>query len=42
MNKVVVIREIRLLHSRTLLARACGDLAAYADFRGGYRDTATS
>ena len=36
----LVIREIWLLRSRALLARAHGDAAAYADFRDRYRDMA--
>jgi hypothetical protein len=36
----LVIREIWLLRSRTLLARARGDAAAYAEFRDRYRDMA--
>ncbi len=36
----LVIREIWLLRSRTLLARAHGDDAAYAHFRDRYRDMA--
>jgi hypothetical protein len=38
----LVIREIWLLRSRTLLARARGDMLAYADLRDRYRDMATS
>jgi class 3 adenylate cyclase len=38
----LVIREIWLLRSRTLLARARGDMVAYADLRDRYRDMATS
>jgi class 3 adenylate cyclase len=38
----LVIREIWLLRSRTLLARAHGDDAAYADLRDRYRDMAKS
>jgi class 3 adenylate cyclase len=38
----LVIREIWLLRSRTLLARARGDMMAYADLRDRYRDMATS
>jgi class 3 adenylate cyclase len=36
----LVIREIWLLRSRTLLARARGDAAAYSEFRDRYRDMA--
>jgi class 3 adenylate cyclase len=36
----LVIREIWLLRSRTLLARARGDTVAYADLRDRYRDMA--
>jgi class 3 adenylate cyclase len=36
----LVIREIWLLRSRTLLARARGDKVAYADLRDRYRDMA--
>ncbi len=36
----LVIREIWLLRSRTLLARARGDMVAYAHLRGRYRDMA--
>jgi hypothetical protein len=36
----LVIREIWLLRSRTLLARAHGDAAAYAQFRDRYRNMA--
>jgi class 3 adenylate cyclase len=36
----LVIREIWLLLSRTLLARARGDAAAYSEFRDRYRDMA--
>jgi hypothetical protein len=36
----LVIREIWLLRSRTLLARAHGDMVAYADLRDRYRDMA--
>ena len=35
-----VIRDIWLLRSRTLLARARGDMVAYADLRDRYRDMA--
>ena len=35
-----MIREIWLLRSRTLLARARGDKVAYADLRDRYRDMA--
>jgi hypothetical protein len=38
----LVIREVWLLLSRTLLARARGDMVAYADLRDRYRDMATS
>ena len=38
----LVIRDIWLLRSRTLLARARGDMVAYADLRDRYRDMATS
>ena len=38
----LVIREIYLLRSRTLLARARGDMVAYANLRDRYRDMATS
>jgi hypothetical protein len=38
----LVIREIWLLRSQTLLARARGDMVAYADLRDRYRDMATS
>jgi class 3 adenylate cyclase len=38
----LVIREIWLLRSRTLLARARGDMLAYADLRDRYRDMAKS
>ncbi|MEB4212097.1 ATP-binding protein [Mycobacterium sp. 94-17] len=38
----LVAREIWLLRSRTLLARARGDMVAYADLRDRYRDMATS
>ena len=38
----LVIREIWLLRSRTLLARARGDMLAYADLRDRYRDMARS
>ena len=38
----LVIREIWLLRSRTLLARARGDMVAYADLRDRYRDMATT
>ena len=38
----LVIREIWLLRSRALLARARGDDAAYAHFRDHYRDMARS
>jgi hypothetical protein len=38
----LVMREIYLLRSRTLLARARGDMVAYADLRDRYRDMATS
>jgi hypothetical protein len=37
-----VIREIWLLRLRALLARAHGDVAAYADYRDRYRDMAKS
>jgi hypothetical protein len=33
----LVIREVWLLRLNALLARACGDAAAYAQFRGRYR-----
>ncbi len=36
----LVIRDIWLLRSRALLARAHGDAAAYTDFRDRYRDMA--
>jgi hypothetical protein len=36
----LVIRDIWLLRSRALLARARGDAAAYAQFRDRYRDMA--
>jgi hypothetical protein len=36
----LVMREIWLLRSRALLARAHGDDAAYTDLRDRYRDTA--
>jgi class 3 adenylate cyclase len=36
----LLIREIWLLRSRTLLARARGDMVAYADLRDRYRDMA--
>ena len=36
----LVIREIWLLRSRTLLARARGDMVAYTDLRDRYRDMA--
>jgi hypothetical protein len=36
----LVIHEIWLLRSRTLLARARGDMVAYADLRDRYRDMA--
>jgi hypothetical protein len=38
----LVIRDIWLLRLRALLARAHGDVAAYAHFRDCYRDMATS
>jgi hypothetical protein len=38
----LAMREIWLLRSRALLARARGDDAAYAHFRDRYRDMATS
>ena len=38
----LVIREVYLLRSRTLLARARGDMLAYADLRDRYRDMARS
>jgi hypothetical protein len=38
----LVIRDIWLLRLRALLARACGDEAAYRDYRDRYRDMATS
>ena len=38
----LAIREIWLQRARTLLARAQGDAAAYADFRDRYRDMATT
>jgi hypothetical protein len=36
----LVIREVWLLRLNALLARACGDAAAYAQFRDRYRDMA--
>jgi hypothetical protein len=36
----LVMREIWLLRLRALLARARGDVAAYADLRDRYRDMA--
>ena len=36
------MRDIWVLRSRALLARARGDHAAYADFRNGYRDVAAA
>jgi class 3 adenylate cyclase/RecA/RadA recombinase len=39
-DEVVAMRDIWLLRSRALLARARGDEAAYADFRNRYRDMA--
>ena len=38
----LAIRDIWLLRSRTLLARARGDMVAYADLRDRYRDMANS
>jgi hypothetical protein len=38
----LVIRDIWLLRSRALLARAHGDAPAYAYFRDRYRDMATT
>jgi class 3 adenylate cyclase len=38
----LAIREIWVLRSRTLLARARGDMVAYVDLRDRYRDMATS
>ncbi|MGO9928927.1 MAG: hypothetical protein ACLPLP_23185 [Mycobacterium sp.] len=38
----LVIREIWLLRLRALVARAHGDVMAYANFRDRYRDMATS
>jgi hypothetical protein len=38
----LVIRDIWVLRSRALLARAHGDATAYAHFRDRYRDMATS
>ena len=38
----LVMRDIWLLRSRALLARAQGDEAAYRDYRDRYRDMATS
>jgi hypothetical protein len=38
----IVIREIWLLRSRALLARAHGDEAGYRDYRDRYRAMATS
>jgi hypothetical protein len=38
----LVVREVWLLRSRALLARARGDDTAYAHFRDRYRDMATS
>jgi len=35
-----VMRDIWLLRLRALLARACGDAAAYTQFRDRYRDMA--
>jgi hypothetical protein len=38
----LAMRDIWLLRLRALLARACGDAAAYAQFRDRYRDMARS
>jgi class 3 adenylate cyclase len=38
----LVIRDIWLLRMRALLARACGDMTAYRDYRDRYRDMAKS
>jgi hypothetical protein len=38
----LAVRDILLLRLQALLARSCGDAAAYADFRDLYRDMATS
>jgi hypothetical protein len=38
----LVIREIWLLRLRALFAQACGDEAAYHDYRDRYRAMATS
>jgi class 3 adenylate cyclase len=38
----LVMRDVWLLRSRALLAKACGDAAEYARLRDSYRDLATS
>ena len=38
----LALRDIWLLRSRALLAKACGNAAEYARLRDNYRDLATS